>query len=144
MTQPELGRPEITGGVLSIRKVIVFDASTFPALSKAKYVRVVVPSPLIVIEPVGLGPGPAMIPNPSCAPLKLKRISLTPAPPGSSVAVSVTVMSVLFHPAALGAGTAAALVTGGVVSATGSAMTKGDKEVSGMLQMRGGVERRSG
>src|SRR5712691_1851017 len=49
-------------------------------------------------------------------PLSEYTIDRTPLPPALSAAFSVTVTSLLFHPAALAAGDGVATVAGGVVS----------------------------
>ena len=88
------------GGVLSIRTVRVFGVSWFPALSTARYVKVVIPSAEIVIEV----PLPAAGPSPVWAPLRANLISFTPDPPALSIALSETTASVLFQPLPFAAG----------------------------------------
>lgn len=60
-----LAEAVITGGVLSILTVIVFAASTFPALSVPKKVKVVVPS----VEIVTVVVLPVTVLEPVCAPV---------------------------------------------------------------------------
>src|SRR5262249_47281538 len=83
--------PVMTGLVLSIWTVRVLEASWFPALSVAKYVRVVLPSTVIVtaaLLPVTTFP-------PVETPPSVKLRFFTPEPPALSVAVSVMVTSLL-------------------------------------------------
>src|SRR2546425_168597 len=104
----------MTGGVLSIRTVRRLAASSFPELSIAEYVSVVIPSPEIVTTPLL----PLKAPDPLCAPRRENRISFTPAPSWLSDAERVTTTLVLFQPLAFALGAALAMVVGGTLSET--------------------------
>src|SRR5262245_58008058 len=85
--------PVMTGLVLSIWMVRVLGASWFPALSVAKYVRMVLPSTVMATTALL----PATTFPPVEAPLSVKLRFFPPEPPALSVAVSVTVTLALFH-----------------------------------------------
>jgi len=107
-----VGDAKVTvGGVLSIWTGKVLGASALPALSRAKYVSVVVPSAVIGTEATL----PLTRPASGWAPLSENWISLTPDPPRLSVALSATVTFVLFQPLAFGLGEGTAVVVGGVM-----------------------------
>src|SRR6266850_1045192 len=107
-----VGDAKVTvGAVLSIRTGKVLGASALPALSRAKYVSVVVPSAVIGTEATL----PLTRPASGWVPLSENWISLTPDPPRLSVALSATVTFVLFQPLAFGLGEGTAVVVGGVM-----------------------------
>src|SRR5258708_32195029 len=93
--------------------VIVFADSTFPTLSVAKNVIVVIPSTLTMNDVKLVGS--VVLPT-GCAPVALYVICFTPGPPGLSKEVRFTVTLELFHPAALGCGNRVAVVVGGMGS----------------------------
>ena len=66
-----------------------------------------------------VSPG-TLAPSEAPAPLADQTILATPEPPVSSMACSVTVVSLVVQPAALAAGEPDAVVTGGVASAHAS------------------------
>src|SRR5437762_9176738 len=109
-----LGAPNVTvGGVLSTWTDKVLGASALLALSRPKYVSVVTP-----LAEMGTDTTlPLFVLAPAWAPLSEKLISFTPEPPVLSVAVSVTLTSLLFQPFGFAPGARDALVLGAVVSA---------------------------
>src|SRR5262245_36213442 len=92
---PAAGIPRIIGFVLSIWTAKDLEVSELPALSVAEYSTVVIPSAVIDTED-GL---PPLTTGAVWAPLNEYRMACTPEPPALSVALSVTVVLVLFQPA---------------------------------------------
>src|SRR5262245_17103266 len=115
--RPSAGPQEMFGECWSNLIVMLCAGSALPALSRAKYVIEVTPSPVMLNE----ADAPCtVVEGIGCAPVAEKVISLTPDPSTSSWTARFTVTSPLFQPAAFAAGFCAAVVTGAVASQRGA------------------------